>query len=228
MWRFRFSETRQDHGPDRRRGDKSRRRSLPVLESLEGRELLNGGGPSLPAPAPAIISPTQVQCATKADVDPHLTEIYKLYRQCHADIASLKARFPELQFQGNAVLIGVKGQGDFQQLLGSLRGLGMNVTAAYPPSPAEPILDGPMSFVYHRPDPSGGAVTQIPTSSASDGTVDGYLPIDQIPAVAALPQVLSVSGLILVDAPDVTPPDPANAAGHHTAAAAGTATDRHP
>ncbi len=206
MWRF--NEARQDHGPNRRRGDRSRQRRLPLLESLEGRQLLNCGGPSLPRawPPPAIVNPTPIQGAAKASVAADLTELSNLYQRCHSDLASLEARFPELQFQGNAVLVAVEGQGDVQTLTTSLGGLRMKVTSA-PPAPTGIgiPLTSPILFVFHR-GPSGGGGTEGPTSSSSSQIVEGYLPIDQIQAVAELPQVVRVSAVINTDAPDIIRP----------------------
>src|SRR3954447_20398256 len=73
-------------------------------------------------PPPAIVNPTPVQGAAQANLAADLTELSNLYQRCHTDLATLETRFPELQFQGNAVLVAVEGQGDYQNLLGSLGG----------------------------------------------------------------------------------------------------------
>ena len=98
MWNA--TRTHQDHGLNRHRNIRSRRRSLPTLESLEGRKLLNGGGSSVPASAPSIVNPAPVQNAAKVAVGQDLLELYDLHQQDPCDVAGLVARFPRSSSRG--------------------------------------------------------------------------------------------------------------------------------
>ena len=72
----------------------------------------------------------------------------------------MPAKFPQLQFKGNSVLVGVNsGGGDFNQFTSSLTNLGMQITA---------------SSAYYGLDEGYMPITQLPTVAESPLTMSGH------------------------------------------------------
>lgn len=118
----------RNQGPDRRRGDKGqRRRGFPNVESLEGRVLLDGGANGW---HPTSTDLKDVRNGPMANEGQDLINIYQEYLKQPTNTTALPAKFSYIRFQGNSVGIDVKGQGDFNTFLTSLRNLGMQVTAS--------------------------------------------------------------------------------------------------
>jgi hypothetical protein len=96
-------------------------RHSAILEPLEGRCLLTAG------PAPS--NPAEILNGLPANEGHDLNSLYKAFLQ-EVDPSKYSSLFPTLTITGTRVRVDVNGKGDFNTLLGTLRNLGMNVTAS--------------------------------------------------------------------------------------------------
>ena len=114
---------RQRLSPDR--PDPGRRRVAPGRQHLRPRVVQ-----VVLDPGPGPVSPPISPNPGNVTLDRDLIELYDFYRQSPSDVTGLAARFSQFQFRGGAVLVSVEGQGDGNTLLGTLHGLGMQVTTS--------------------------------------------------------------------------------------------------
>jgi large repetitive protein len=142
--------------------DADRRRRQPILEGLEQRTLLDGGAlmQNPPTWKPTNTNVLDVKNGPLAKAGQDLIKIYSEYQ----DFIHLGGNFNSslsnrVEFKGTNVGVNVRGFGDFNAFVASLRNLGMQVVA-----------------------------TNSPT-----GTVNGFLPIAELPAVAAMAQTIGLS-----------------------------------
>lgn len=105
----------------RRRFPSRRTRAGPTVEPLEGRCVLTA------PPAPS--NPADILNGLPAKEGHDLDTLYRAFLQGVAP-NQYSTLFPTLTITGTSVKVDVNGQGDFSGFLGTLRNLGMNITAS--------------------------------------------------------------------------------------------------
>ncbi len=159
-----FKTSGRNDGQKRRRDSKrnQHRFEMPMIEFLENRRLLTGGGPtSIPAPywTPTDTNLFDAQNGPMANLGTALVTIYKAYVTSGGDTSGLAAQFPNVYFNQSG-MVGVQLKslgGDFNQYLQDLTNLGVQITA----------------------------------SSTYYGALDGFAPISSLPTIAAMQQTMS-------------------------------------
>ncbi len=149
----------------RQRNRKTPKRSgLPLIEFLEDRRLLSGGGTTTTTPIPAPLwTPTSTnlfdaQNGPMANMGVSLVEIYQAFAQSGGQTSQLASEFSNIQFLNGMVGIEVRSLGgDFSQFQSQLQELGMQVQA----------------------------------SSSYYGVVAGWVPVNELPTIARLPQTMA-------------------------------------
>jgi len=153
----RFKASGREQGPNGRRNKKqARRQNFLWLESLESRTLLSLGNPYY---VPTTTNLADAENGPMANLGTDLVNIYESFENGQCSAAALATEYPDYEFQGNSVMVGLSSNGDFPELQAQASNLGMQVIAS---DPSVQLIEGWLP------------INELPTAAQSPELLSGH------------------------------------------------------